>query len=188
MEEKDIIQGCIQHDRKCQNILYKLYFPLMSNIALRYNLNKDDALSDINYGFFKVLQNLHHYNPEFALATYIRTILIRHIIDKQRVSKQFKHETLDLNSVDIQHNYDTNLGSEKLEFEDLMNLLKKLPKTSRTVFLMFAIDGFKHKEIAEMLNISEGTSKWHVNEARKLLMNMLNNIENIEIKLKLQMI
>lgn len=180
MEEKEIIQGCINNDRKCQNALYKLYFPMMSSIALRYNKNKDDALLDINYGFYKVLINLSKYNPEYALATFIRNILIRHIIDELRKKKKVVFDSIEnLNEIEIKY-HDSNLAIENMNLEFLMSLLNQLPESSKTVFTLHVVDGYNHKEIADMLKISEGTSKWHLNNARTKMMEKLKGIENKE--------
>jgi len=180
MEEIEIIQGCIKQDRKCQNALYKLYFPMMSSIAMRYTLNKDEALLNINYGFFKVLQNIKSYKSEYALATWIRNILIRHIIDELRKSKKFDFENKSLETDLLERSPSYNEGEQKLDAEYLSVLLSRLTESTRTVFILFAVDGFKHKEIADMLNISEGTSKWHVNDARKKLTAMLKETKQIE--------
>ncbi len=177
MEEREIIQGCIQQDRKCQSALYKLYFPMMSSIAMRYTLDKDEALLNINYSFFKVLQNLKSYKSEYTLATWIRNILIRHIIDELRKSKKFRFENVTLENEFIETTFNYNEGEQKLNADYLIELLSQLPESTRTVFVLHAVDGFKHKEIADMLSISEGTSKWHVNDARKKMTTLLKEIE-----------
>lgn len=178
--EKEIIQGCIKQDRKCQNALYKLYFPMMSSIALRYNKNKDDALLNINYGFFKVLTNISKYNSEYSLATFIRNILIRHIIDELRKKKKVVFDSIDhLNEMEVK-NYENNLAIDNMNLEFLNSLLNHLPVSSRTVFTLFVVDGYSHKEIADLLSISEGTSKWHLNNARSKLIEKLKELENKE--------
>jgi RNA polymerase sigma factor (sigma-70 family) len=152
----------------------------MSSIAMRYTLNKDEALLNINYGFFKVLQNIKSYKSEYALATWIRNILIRHIIDELRKSKKFDFENKSLETDILEMSPSYNEGEQKLDAEYLSVLLSRLTESTRTVFVLFAVDGFKHKEIADMLNISEGTSKWHVNDARKKLTAMLKETKQIE--------
>ena len=79
MTEQQLIQGCIQQDRRSQNELYKRYFPLMSSIALRYTHNEDEALQRMNGGFYRVLMNLEKYDNQYALATWIRNILVNHL-------------------------------------------------------------------------------------------------------------
>lgn len=170
----ELIQGCLKGDRRCQNALYKSYFPLMSSIALRYSSTEEDALQHINYGFLKALNNLHTYKSEFAFATWLRHVLINHIIDENRKNKKFDNSIYVEHTDDMDYGLEVNLGEQKLEEKDVLGMLRNLPEATRKVFALFAVDGYKHNEISEMLGISEGTSKWHVNDARKKLMEMLN--------------
>jgi RNA polymerase sigma factor (sigma-70 family) len=169
MTEQELIQGCIEQDRRSQKELYKRYFPLMSSIALRYTNNQEEAIQQMNLGFFKVLNSLEKFNDQYALATWIRNILVNHLIDEFRKNK--KHIT-NIHITDFQE-YDfgisLNEGALKFEEQELRALLKTLPEVTQKVFNMYAIDGFKHTEIGTLLGISNGTSKWHVSEARKRL-------------------
>lgn len=142
----------------------------MSSIALRYTNDADEAIQRLNEGFYKVLQKLDQYKDDFALATWIRRILVNHLIDT------YRKEQRQLAKISLHDDYEgdgtehtVNLGEQKLEEKDLRNLLNSLPEMTGKVFNLYAIDGFKHREIAEMLGMSEGTSKWHVNEARRRL-------------------
>ncbi len=169
MLESDVIKGCIKNDRRSQNELYKRYFPLMSSIALRYTQDQEKAVQDMNMGFLKVLQNIKSYNPKLNLSTWIRNILVNHLIDEYRKEKSY---IANIHISDFEENDGNvvyNEADEKFETENLRAMLASLPDVTQKVFNLFAIDGYKHKEIANMLNISEGTSKWHVNEARKRL-------------------
>ena len=179
MTDQELIKGCKQNKRRSQNALYKKYFPLMSSIAKRYCSNEEDILQTINYGFFKVLQNLDKYKPDNNLATWIRRIMINHIIDEYR--KQKKH----FSNVHIQYDEnidsvlsDYNLAEKKWEENELRSWLNRLPDMTKTVFNMFAIDGYSHKEISKELNITTGTSKWHVSDARKKLRGMMISESN----------
>lgn len=174
MKEKEIIQGCIQEDRRCQNALYKLYFPLMSSIAIRYSNSNEEAVQHINYGFLKVLQNLKNYDHQFALATWIRNILTNHIIDEFRKSKKYISNISLEDFTEFDGDVDFNEGERKMLSEHLFEHLKKLPKVTRIVFTLYAVDGYKHKEIGTLMGISEGTSKWHVSDARKKLIALLH--------------
>lgn len=173
MTDAELIAGCIDNDRRCQNALYKKYFPLMSNIALRYSANQDEAIHRLNSGYLKVLQNIHKYDSNFAFATFIRTILINHMIDEHRKDKKSRvneewseqHETI--------NGYAHNQGEARLEEQDLLDMLNILPEMSKKVFNLFVIDGYTHQQIGELLEMSEGTSKWHVSDARKRLKEQL---------------
>ncbi|MFT5725800.1 MAG: RNA polymerase sigma factor (sigma-70 family) [Bacteroidia bacterium] len=174
MTEKDIVQGCIADDRRCQNTLYNNYFPLMSSVAIRYYQNKDDALQAINYGFLKVLKNVSSYNETYTLATWIRNILVNHIIDDFRKNAKYNDHMHITDYVEDNDKLSTNLAEAKWDEEELRHMLQALPVTTRNVFNLYAIDGFKHREISTMIGISEGTSKWHVSEARKKLKKLLH--------------
>lgn len=172
MTDAELIKGCINDDRRCQNELYKRYFPLMSSIAIRYTKDTDEALYRLNGGFLKVLQNMASYNNRYALATFIRNILINHLIDEYR--KERRH----FSNIQLSEYHDTdhitlNEGEARLEAAELLQILHQLPDVTKNVFNLFAIDGYKHTEISEMLGISAGTSKWHVSEARKRLKEIL---------------
>ncbi len=155
----------------------------MSSIAIRYTSSHEDAVQKINGGFLKVLQNLKSYNKKHALATWMRNVLVNHIIDEYRKEKKY------IASIHLAEYYeedalvDYNLGETKLESKELLTILDTLPEVSKKVFNLYAIDGYKHKEISEMLGISEGTSKWHVSDARKKLKVRLAEygIEKVEL-------
>ena len=181
MDEKEIIKGCCENDRRCQNALYKKYFPLISSIALRYFSNKDDALQGINFGFLKVLQNIKKYSNDYALATWIRKIMVNHCIDEFRKNKSYL-STIHLKEESNNTYVEYNEAETRMNTEELQSMLNELPNVTSKVFNMYAIDGFKHKEIAERLNISIGTSKWHVSEARKRLRNKIEEIAMLEKK------
>jgi len=175
MTEDRIIAKCIKGDRRSQNELYKRYFPLMSSIALRYVHNESDVLPAINSAFLKVLQNIEKYDKSYAFATWIRNIMVNDIIDEFR--KQKKHiANIYINDYkDVKEMVDVNLAESNLGENELRKMMSELPEVSQKVFNMYAIDGFKHREIGDKLGISEGTSKWHVSNARRKLKTMLED-------------
>ncbi|MBL7810855.1 MAG: RNA polymerase sigma factor [Bacteroidetes bacterium] len=177
MKEAEIIQGCQRNDSRCQQRLYELYYPLMSSIALRYSSNIDEARQGLNFAFLKVLQNIEKYNPDYALATWIRTIFVRHFIDEYRKQQRTRH-WMDISSLqEYELPSDENQAVEGHMKEFLDHLLALLPLSSRTVFCMHAVDGFSYAEIAGMLEITEATCRWHVNSARKKLQELLKTHE-----------
>ncbi len=171
--ENELIAGCIKNDRLCQSELYKRYFSMMSALAMRYCRSEEDAVQAVNYGFLKVLQNIARYKGEFALATWIRTILVNHLIDEYRKSiKEIQNIRID--DVDIpEAATELNLAEYHFSDQQLRQMLNQLPDATRTVFNLFAMEGYKHTEISKIMGITEGTSKWHVSEARKRLAEML---------------
>lgn len=174
MTETEIIQGCIKGERRAQNALYKLYFPLMSSICLRYTKDKDEAVQKLNSGYFKILKNIANYKTEFAFATFVRRIMVNHLIDEFRKDKQYLSSIELKDCIHLDEAVSFNQAELDFDAKDLLDLLNKLPEVTQKVFNLFAIDGYKHQEIAELLNISVGTSKWHVSDARKKLKDMLD--------------
>lgn len=157
---------------------------MMSGIAMRYCRSEEDTLQAVNFAFLKVLQNIEKYDQNHALATWIRTILVRHLIDEYRKNhKQIQNIPFEESS---EHELALEVNLAEYHFTEmrLRAMLNKLPEVSRTVFNLYAIEGYKHAEIAASLSISEGTSKWHVSEARKRLKQMLKETSEEEVKLK----
>lgn len=143
---------------------------------MRYLNNHDDAIEAVNSGFLKVFQQIHQFNGQGTLEGWMYHIVRNTIVDVQR--KKVKYTAMEGVSIeDSLHNSIADNISEHLHAIDLLKLLNTLPEATKMVFNLFAIEGFKHQEIAKMLNISEGTSKWHVSEARKLLQIALENTE-----------
>ncbi len=147
----------------------------MMNLCLRYCNTETDALPVLNIAFYKVFKNIGRFDASRAqLYTWIRAIVINECFNQLRLEKgKLQAGTLG-NDVDIQVEPSV---FEKMKETDVLQLVQRLPAATRAVFNLFIIDGFAHKEIGEMLGISEGTSKWHLNEARKKLQKMILNIK-----------
>lgn len=166
-ELQNLINSCLQKDRSAQEKFYKKYFGLLMGTAQRYFINKDDSLDAVNRAFLKIFKSLNKYRFEGAFEGFISTICIRVILDILRRQKwEEKRETI------------AEMPSGKsvlpnLYYKDLLQLLNHLPESTKVVFNLFAIEGFKHHEIAKQLNISAGTSKWHVSAAKKQLRNLI---------------
>lgn len=180
MKESQLIKGCIKNDRRAQNALYEMYFPLMSSVALRYSKREGDALQKMNGGFLKVLQNISKYDHQFALATWIRNIMVNHMIDEFRKEKKYIASIHLTEFSETDSMVDFNSAESNLGVKELRSMLSNLPDVTEKVFNLYAIDGYKHREIADLLNISEGTSKWHVSDARKKLKRMLEKQTKME--------
>lgn len=166
---------CKKNDRKAHNELYKLCFGYLMAICMRYCSNRSDAEALLNQGFLKIITGLESYRPEVPFQSWIGRVMVNTIIDDYRRDKrrrQHSSET-DIESLAKHYEIDTNDAEQTFNAEELEAMVMKLPETSRKVFNLYAIDGYSHKEIAEMLGMSNGTSKWHVSFARKTLQTML---------------
>ena len=172
----EILEGCIANKRKSQFLLYKQCYSILLSICLRYENNKEDAEFLLNQGFMKIVTKLSTFKGDRPFEAWIRRIMINTIIDDYR--KNSKEKSI-IQIKDIQNDGTENLWVEynaadlEFEAEELLGFIDKLPTESKKVFVLFAIDGYSHKEIAEMLGISDGTSKWHVSFARKKLRELI---------------
>ena len=166
-EHINIVKGCQQRDRKAQEALYKAYYKVMITICLRYTKSEDDAVEVLNNGFLKVFQHIQRYEPaQASLYTWIRTIVVNSCLDFIRKKNRMQvHQELNAN-VEVHVPADV---VNRLKASDLLALIRTLPPSTGAVFNLYVIEGYSHKEIGGLLGISEGTSKWHLSEARKQL-------------------
>jgi RNA polymerase sigma factor (sigma-70 family) len=177
-EETDIdkiIDGCIQDDRKAQESLYRNFYRVMMNLCLRYTKNEVDAMEVLNSGFYKVYKNIRKYDKRKAtLYTWIRTIIINTCLDFIRAkSGQATWKELDQAAqVDLPPDV---FG--KISAADILKLVRQLPPATQAVFNLYVMEGFNHRQIAELLGTSEGTSKWHLSEARRILQQLISKNE-----------
>lgn len=167
MNEKELISGCIKGERIAQNQLYDLFASKMKGICMRYcrtNFEADDIFQD---AFIKIFKNIHKHQQEKSLEYWIRRIVINTAIDYYHKNLRFNNylsfddaPEKDLNIVELLDGFFT---------EELLDILKNLPDGYRIVFNLFAIDGYSHEEISQLLKISVGTSKSQLSKARKAI-------------------
>lgn len=167
-----LVKGCINNDRTAQEALYKLFYADMLRVCHSYLPDKELAKEAFNSGFLKVFQSIKNFDVEKGeLGGWIRKIMIYTAIDLCR--KELKFATMTLHDQDDDDFFISPSILEKLYFEDILTKIRTLPYATQTVFNLYEMDGFSHKEIAEQLNISEGTSRWHLAEAKKKLRELL---------------
>jgi RNA polymerase sigma factor (sigma-70 family) len=175
--EEAMIAGCVANDRKAQEYLYKLYFQPIWTMCLRYMKNEADAMDILNDGFLKVFLKIDKYEDKNNLEGWIRRVVYNTLVDHIRKNQKYtRFMVFDEYDAPLKDQANSNLFEE-----DLMKEIDRLPKTTKDVFKLYAIEGYNHSEIAEMLEMSEGTSRWYLSEARKKLKEKLNN--NIESRL-----
>lgn len=168
------IQGCIRNERDSQKALYQHFYSFAMGICLRYANDRLDAAGILNDGFFKAFKNIDKYEPTKAFLPWLGRIITNTAIDYYRANLKFSDH------VDIVDHEDVAQVSsiyDKLAYQDLLALVQELSPGYRTVFNLFAIDGYTHEEIAEMLGISVGTSKSNLFKARQKLQEMLKATE-----------
>lgn len=176
-----LISNCKEDNRKAQYELYTEVYGLLMSICLRYMKHKSAAEEILNQGFYKILKSLDTYDPKVPFEAWISRIMINTIIDDFRKNRK-RLEIFESFDVLLENDQfdSTSYNQADLMFdaEELNNLLKQLPDVTRKVFSLFAIDEYKHSEIAEMMGISVNTSKWHVATARKKLKNLIFRYSN----------
>lgn len=168
-----LVEGCRRGERLAQEQLYKKMFSTMMGICMRYTGQREDALDALNQSFLKVFQKIHEYKGEGSFEGWVKRIVFTTVMDllRTRVRFQEKHQ------LDEPQNYPVGPSiDDRLNMQDLMKLIQSLPDTTRLIFNLFAIEGYKHQEIAQELNIQEGTSKWHVSEARRILKQKIHKL------------
>lgn len=170
--EAQLIEACLRNDRNAQRKLYNAYAGRMLVVCMRYVQNQAEAEDILQEGFIKIFQNLDKFRAESTLGSWIKRIVINTTINQIRSQKHFQ----DMDDVQEYENQvsDNLSGIEAIHFQELIEMIQKLPKGCRTVFNLFAVEGYKHHEIAQMLNITEGTSKSQYSRAKTILQGILS--------------
>jgi len=176
-QAEKLVIGCINNDRTAQEALYRLFHADMLRVCYSYLSEKELAKEAFNTGFLKVFQSIQNFDIEKGeLGGWIRKIMIYTSIDLCRKELKFSLVTAPVDEGDDFFISPSVL--EKLYFEDILVNIRTLPKATQTVFNLSVLDGFTHKEIGEQLNISEGTSRWHLAEAKRKLRLLLETPAN----------
>jgi len=170
--DKNLIKKCLKNDRRAQNELYRNSYDLMMALCWRYADNREEAIEFVNAGFLKVLINLNRYKDDISIDLWIRRVVINEVIDQVRKRNKYKQrndlrEESKMPEPMLQENRLSILQENKLEWIRAKTL--QLPRVTAQVFNLYAFDGFKHKEIAKLLKITEGTSQWHYSMAKQKL-------------------
>jgi len=174
-----LIEGCRQNDVLCQQQLYKFCYPDMIKVCYRYANDMDGAGMIFNDAMLKVFKGINNYNDKGKLLGWIKTIVINCCIDF------CKKKTIFNRSVDITEEDEIIIFPDvfdRLSGKDVQQLISQLPAATAVVFNMYLYEGFTHRQIGEQLGISDGTSKWHVSEAKRILKQKLEKISETEIK------
>ena len=169
--EQELIQACLRNDRKAQRQLYQQYAGGMLVVCMRYVNNKAEAEDILQDAFIKVFHYLGSFRGESTLGAWIKRIVVNTAL--RHIQNAYTFD--DLEAVDRPNGKieESVSGLQGLQFQELITLIHQLPKGCQTIFNLFAIECFQHNEIAEMLHISEGTSKSQYARAKQLLQQQL---------------
>lgn len=178
MVSEELISKCMKDDRKAHYELYRLCYGILMSVCMRYGKSQEESAELMNIGFLKIVKNLNKYKLHVPFEAWIRRIMINTIISEyHKENKHRKH--IDSNVQDferVDNGSELNLGESNMHVEVIMKALNLLPDTSRRVINMYVFDGLSHDEISNVLGISQGTSKWHLHEARKKLKLILSKV------------
>ena len=170
ISEIDLIQGCLEEDRRMQEELYRRFSPRMYGVCLRYAANAAEAEDILQEGFIKVYKKLSSYRREGSFEGWIRRIFVNTAIEHFR-RKTYQQPITEQHENTVEGKYLSVL--DDLAEKDIMQLIQELSPGYRTVFNLYVVEGYTHKEIGDLLNISEGTSKSQLSRAKVVLQDLV---------------
>jgi RNA polymerase sigma factor (sigma-70 family) len=167
LSDDDLIRGCVENNRKSQEMLYRRYAKVMFKLCLIYESDHNKAKDIMQEAFIKIFKNINHFNRQCALRVWMKKIITNTAIDHYRKSH---HEARFIPIENIVNPYSNEESvASMLNTKDIISQVNRLPAGARIIFQLHALEGYSHKEIAKLLHISEGTSKSQINRAKHLL-------------------
>jgi len=176
-ELEELIQGCIRNERASQEKLYRLFYPRMMALVKRYIDRDEQAEEVLNNGYLRAFQKIKQYNFQGSFEGWLRKIVFHAVADYVKQNARYSESVVLIEKDELVHKD----HADNLYYTQLLKLVQMLPDATRTVFNMYVMEGFTHKEIGNLLGISEGTSKWHLSEGRRVLK---EKIERLGLHLK----
>lgn len=173
-QEAQLIKALRKQDPKAQRQLYEKYCTRMLGLCCRYTSDEMIAEDVMVEGFMKVFNKIDQFNEEGSFEGWIRRIMVNEALGFLRKQKRMPEDPL---SDEAERIPDYALADQHLNAEELLELIAELPVGYRTVFNLYAIEGYSHLEIAEMMGISESTSKSQLHRARAMLQRMVSDWE-----------
>lgn len=171
---KELIQNCINGDRYSQNKLYEHYAPKMFAVCMRYSKNKEEAEDILQDGFVQVFKSLHNFKFAGSFEGWIRKIMVYTAVANYR-AKSKMHVVMNIEEMENIAMINNEDIIAQLGKKELLNMVQSLSPMYRMVFNLYVFDGFKHREIAKELGISEGTSKSNLFDAKVILQRAVAN-------------
>ncbi len=171
MTEELMLHGCLNNVATAQEALYNRFSPRMLGVCYRFGRNREDAEDMLQEGFIKVFTQIHQFRNQGALEGWIRRIIVHTCINVLKKNKKFT-DSVDLIHANSIHLNENNIPSI-LQAKQVIESIRMLPLGYRTVLNLYAIEGFSHREIAEMLDIEESTSRSQYTRAKAMLEDIL---------------
>ena len=176
-----LIAGCAKGERNCQQAVYEMFYRKMLGVCMRYSSNREVAQDLVHDGFLKIFENIDKFNFSGSFEGWVRRIMVNTTIDHYRKNKNiFIKEEEDFKNIECEEPEIDVLS--KLRTEDIMKAVQTLSPAYRTVFNLYVIEGYTHKEVAEELGINIGTSKSNLAKAKNNLKKMFASVTEIQIE------
>jgi RNA polymerase sigma-70 factor (ECF subfamily) len=172
LTDEQLVKKCLEKDSLAQKQLFDSFSRKMMGVCLRYTKDVEEAQDVLQIGFVKVFEKLHLFNNEGSLEGWIRKVLVNTALDQIRKNKKFD-DNVDLSKVDYSMATENENVLDQLSANDLLKIIQAMPTGFRTVFNLYAIEGYSHQEIADQLNISINTSKSQYSRARVYLQKII---------------
>lgn len=179
--EGDIISGCIKGERQMQKVLYETYSKKLLVVCLRYSKLQQEAEDILQESFIKIFSSLNSFRKDSSLWFWMKRITINTALNFHR-SKLFLYPMVDVDYISEDNSSDISLSG--FHYQELLEMIQDLPPGCQVIFNLYAIEGYKHIEIAEMLKVSEGTSKSQYARARQLLINKIEDQKGVQYDIK----
>ena len=172
IDDEQLVKKCLEKDPLAQKQLFDSFSRKMMGVCLRYSQSQEEAQDVLQMGFIKVFEKLHMYSSDGSLEGWIRKVIVNTALDNIRKNKKF-NDNIELDKVDFQLDNKSETGLEALSAKDLLKIIQEMPPGFRTVFNLYAIEGYSHKEIAEQLGVTVSTSKSQYSRARVYLQKII---------------
>ncbi|MDD3721597.1 MAG: sigma-70 family RNA polymerase sigma factor [Lutibacter sp.] len=160
----ELIKQCANNDRRAQKEIYQLFAGKLFSICLKYSRNKQEAQDNFQDGFIVIFDKIGQFNFKGSFEGWLKRVMVNTVLLKYR-----KKNVLNIVTEDIPDEVIVDVDDDEISLDFLLNLINELPDRYRMVFNLYALDGYSHKEISDMLLIAEGTSKSNLARARAIL-------------------
>ena len=167
----ELILKCKKQDIKAQGALYKRYSGILFSICLRYSPNKTEAEDNLQDAFLTIFKKIEQYKAKGSFEGWIKRVTVNTVLQKYRKQRVYNIE----DEAQIEQEDDVSVDTETVPLDYLLKIIQELPDRYRLVFTMYVMDDYSHKEIADLLGISDGTSKSNLARARAILKNKIDN-------------
>lgn len=168
-----VIAACVRNNRSAQEKLYNMFRPKMLSVVLRYTNDRSQAEDVLNMGFLKCFQKIDKFSFIGSFEGWLRKIMVHTALDNIRANENYSDKVVFVEKDE----FVAKDHGDKMYYDQLLELVNTLPNVTKIVFNLSVMDGLQHKEIAELLGMSEGTSKWHLCEGRKILKEKIERLQ-----------